>query len=86
MAAKARRISWVVAPPELCCLCKEPLTQPNEVSAWNGVPAHRECVRIHLVQRDPAFREGDAEDAPEESAETLDGVLPRDDDETNPGG
>ena len=87
MTAPPRRISWVVAPPQVCCLCKEPLTQPNETSSWNGNPAHRECVRIHLVQRDPAFREGggELEEGGEDSAETLDGVLPRDDDEPDPG-
>ena len=76
----------MVAPPELCCLCKEPLTQPSEVSAWNGLPAHRECVRIHLVQRDPAFREPEGEESAEDSGDSLDGVLPRDDDESGPGG
>ena len=87
MTAPPRRISWVVAPPEVCCLCKEPLTQPNETSSWNGNPAHRECVRIHLVRRDPAFREGGGEgdEGNEESADALDGVLPRDDDEPDPG-
>jgi len=83
MAVPTRRISWVVAPPEICCLCKEPLTQPSEVSSWNGNPAHRECVRIHLVQRDPAFREGSGEhdESSDESPESMDGVLPRDDDD-----
>jgi hypothetical protein len=86
VSAPVRRTAWIVAPPELCCLCKEPLTQPNEVSAWNGAPAHRECVRIHLVQRDPAFREGDHDETPDDASEGLDGVLPRDDDEADPGG
>lgn len=76
-----RRIEWIVAPPKVCALCKEPLTQPNEVSAWNGSPAHRDCVRIHLIQRDPAFREGDHDEPVEESSESIDGVLPRDDDD-----
>ena len=80
-----RRIEWIVAPPQVCTLCKEPLTQLNEVSAWNGSPAHRDCVRIHLIQRDPAFREGEHEDGSEESAESLDGVIPRDDDDPDLG-
>jgi hypothetical protein len=75
-----RRTAWVVAPPELCSLCREPLTQPSEVSSWNGNPAHRDCVRIHLIQRDPAFREG--EDPGEESPDSMDGVLPRDDEDS----
>ena len=79
MTAPPRRIAWIIAPPELCSLCKEPLTQPAEVSSWNGNPAHRDCVRIHLIQRDPAFRETD--EVTEESPETLDGVVPRDDDD-----
>ncbi|MCI4318757.1 MAG: hypothetical protein L3K23_01320 [Thermoplasmata archaeon] len=79
MSTAPRRTAWVVAPPELCSLCREPLTQPSEVSSWNGNPAHRDCVRIHLIQRDPAFREGD--EAGDESPETLDGVLPRDDED-----
>ncbi len=86
MAARDRRISWIIAPPELCCLCREPLTQPSEVSAWNGSPAHRECVRIHLVQRDPAFREGEGDQPSEGAGEGVDGVLPRDDEEEDPGG
>jgi hypothetical protein len=81
MTAPSRRISWVVAPPELCCLCKEPLTQPSETSAWNGLPAHRDCVRTHLMRRDPAFRDTDHEDGTEDSVDSLDGTLARDDDE-----
>jgi len=39
-------------------------------------------VRVHLLQRDPAFREsGEGEETPEESSDPLDDVLPRDDDE-----
>ncbi|MCI4331358.1 MAG: hypothetical protein L3K19_05870 [Thermoplasmata archaeon] len=85
MTAPTRRIDWIVAPPQICTLCKEPLTVPSETSSWNGAPAHRDCVRIHLVQRDPAFREGSHEDGPEEGGEGLDGVLPRDDEEGDPG-
>jgi len=80
-----RRIEWIVAPPQVCVLCREPLTQPNEVSAWNGSPAHRDCVRVHLIQRDPAFREQETDEPPEESPESLDGVLPRDDDDPDLG-
>lgn len=83
--APPRRVAWVVAPPELCVLCREPLTQPNEVSAWNGSPAHRDCVRIHLIQRDPAFRESDGEESNEDPGDAMDGILPRDDDESDPG-
>jgi hypothetical protein len=50
------------------------------VSSWNGNPAHRDCVRIHLIQRDPAFREG--EEGVEEGPDSLDGTLPRDDDDS----
>lgn len=82
MTAPPRRIAWIIAPPELCCLCKEPLGQPDETSSWNGHPAHRDCVRIHLVQRDPAFREGEPTDAPSEDAsDGTEGPLSRDDDE-----
>ena len=80
-AAPPRRIAWVVPPPALCCLCREPLTQSAEVSSWNGSPAHRECVRVHLIQRDPAFRETSGEEPPEEGVEGLDGVLSKDDEE-----
>ncbi|HTW39497.1 MAG TPA: hypothetical protein VMF04_01375 [Thermoplasmata archaeon] len=84
MNAPARRISWISPPPEICTLCKEPLGAPDETSSWNGSPAHRDCVRIHLLQRDPAFREtGDGSESSEESSESLDGVLPRDDDEAD---
>ncbi|HTT74296.1 MAG TPA: hypothetical protein VMG99_09190 [Thermoplasmata archaeon] len=83
MDGPSRRIAWISPPPEICTLCKEPLGPPSETSSWNGSPAHRDCVRIHLLQRDPAFRETTAE--PEEpsgeSDETFDGVLPRDDDD-----
>lgn len=83
--AQPRRIDWIVAPPQVCVLCREPLTQPNEVSAWNGSPAHRDCVRVHLIQRDPAFREPEGEEAQDDSPESLDGVLPRDDDDPDLG-
>jgi hypothetical protein len=82
MDAPPRRISWIAAPPEICTLCKEPLGAPEETSSWNGRPAHRDCVRIHLMQRDPAFRDGSAgEEMTEEAEDPLDGALPRDDDE-----
>ncbi len=82
MESPPRRIAWISPPPEICTLCKEPLGVPEETSSWNGNPAHRDCVRIHLLQRDPAFHEGGgADETPEESADALDGVLPRDDDE-----
>ena len=85
MTAPPRRISWISPPPEICTLCKEPLGSPDETSSWNGRPAHRDCVRIHLLQRDPAFREGHEGDEPSEDAdEAFDGVLPRDDDEPGP--
>ncbi len=84
MDSRARRISWISAPPEICTLCKEPLGPPDETSSWNGSPAHRDCVRIHLLQRDPAFRDSsDGADPAEESGDSIDGVLPRDDDEAD---
>ncbi|MGI0071998.1 MAG: hypothetical protein ACRECT_08060 [Thermoplasmata archaeon] len=84
MDAPARRISWISPPPEICTLCKEPLGHPEETSSWNGSPAHRDCVRVHLLQRDPAFREtGDGSEPVDEGADSLDGVLSRDDDETD---
>jgi hypothetical protein len=82
MTAPPRRISWIAPPPEICSLCKEPLGSPEETSSWNGRPAHRDCVRVHLLQRDPAFREGsDTGDGADDPDEGFDGVLPRDDDE-----
>jgi hypothetical protein len=84
MAAPPRRISWISPPPEICTLCKEPLVDPQETSSWNGNPAHRDCVRIHLLQRDPAFREGgDEGDAGEDSGDLSDGGLTRDDDDSD---
>jgi hypothetical protein len=84
MAAPPRRISWISPPPEVCTLCKEPLGNPAETSSWNGNPAHRDCVRIHLLQRDPAFREtSESEDSPEDPGDALDGVIPRDDEDSD---
>ena len=85
MSAPPRRIAWIVAPPEVCCLGKEPLGAAAETSSWNGAPAHRECVRVHLIQRDPAFREHESEEPPEESVDGPDGPIPRDDDEPDAG-
>ncbi|HZY71108.1 MAG TPA: hypothetical protein VFF67_09065 [Thermoplasmata archaeon] len=56
------------------------MTQPSEVSAWNGRPAHRDCVRVHLIQRDPAFRE--PEEPTDESADSVEGLISRDDEDT----
>ena len=84
MSAPPRRVACIIAPPEICTLCKEPLPEPSEISSWNGNPAHRDCVRIHLIQRDPAFREGDFEEAPVEGADSIDGVIPREDAEPDP--
>jgi len=82
MDAPPRRIAWISPPPEICTLCKEPLDQPAETSSWNGNPAHRDCVRIHMLQRDPAFRESETGgDLSEDAGDALDGVLPRDDDD-----
>jgi len=88
MDVPPRRISWISPPPEICSLCKEPLGDPEETSSWNGAPAHRDCVRIHLMQRDPAFREtseggGETEETVDDSGDSIDGVLPRDDDDTD---
>jgi hypothetical protein len=85
MTTPSRRTSWIIAPPEICCLCKEPLTRAAEVSSWNGAPAHRDCVRVHLIQRDPAFREADHEDGPEEGGESFDEIMPRDDEDEDTG-
>jgi len=84
MDSTPRRISWISPPPEVCWLCKEPLGDPAETSSWNGNPAHRDCVRVHLLQRDPAFHEpGEGDDMPEEASDPLDEVSPRDDDESD---
>jgi hypothetical protein len=84
MVDPPRRTAWLVAPPEICYLCKEPLGRPDETSAWNGRPAHRDCVRIHLLQQDPAFTDTSAGgDDPDEGPET---ILPRDDDDGDFGG
>jgi hypothetical protein len=84
MEAPRRRISWISPPPEICTLCKEPLGNPSETSSWNGNPAHRDCVRIHLLQRDPAFRDGsEIEESSDDGGDPLDGILPRDDDEVD---
>jgi len=77
-----RRTAWIVAPPEICCLCQEPLGLPSETSSWNGRPAHRDCVRVHLLQNDPAFRgSSEGEEAPDEPVDSLEGAIPRDDDD-----
>ncbi len=84
MDGSPRQISWISAPPEICTLCKEPLGVPEETSSWNGHPAHRECVRVHLLQRDPAFRESTgAEETGDDAGDSLDGILSRDDDEAD---
>jgi len=83
--APPRRISWISAPPEICTLCKEPLGSPDETSAWDGRPAHRECLRIHLIQRDPAFREPETTEMSEEPSEDIEGTGPREDDDSDPG-
>jgi hypothetical protein len=84
MGGTARRTPWIVAPPEICVLCKEPLTDPAEVSSWNGQPAHRNCVRVHMIQRDPAFREWSAEEG-EETPESPDEITPREDEDEEMG-
>jgi hypothetical protein len=85
MGGTTPRTAWIVSPPEICALCKEPLTRPAETSSWNGHPAHRECVRIHLIQRDPAFREWGSEESPEEAPEMSDELGPREDDDEDTG-
>ncbi len=77
-----RKTAWIVAPPEICSLCQEPLGQPSETSSWNGRPAHRDCVRVHLLQNDSAFRGTvEVEEVPDESGDPLDGGASRDDDD-----
>ena len=86
MAAPPRRTAWVIAPPEICFLCKEPLGNPQETSAWNGRPAHRECVRVHLLQQDPAFTERPGAGGSDVSDDGPETILARDDDEGDFGG
>jgi len=84
MAAPPRQISWISPPPEMCTICKEPLVDPAETSSWNGNPAHRDCVRIRLLQRDPAFHdESEDPETGEESTDLSDGGSPRDDDDSD---
>lgn len=86
MKGSSARTAWIVAPPEVCVLCKEPLGRPAETSSWNGRPAHRDCVRVHLIQRDPAFREWGAEEGtPEPGGEGAEENVPREDDDEEPG-
>jgi len=86
MATPPRRTAWVVAPPEICFLCKEPLGDPTETSAWNGRPAHRECVRVHLLQADLAFAESPSDRGADDSDDEPETILMRDDDEGDFGG
>ena len=65
-------------------LCKEPLGRSESASSWNGRPAHRDCVRIHLIQRDPAFREWSGDDA-EGAPEMTDELSPREDEDEDTG-
>lgn len=88
MPVSAPRTAWIVAPPEICVLCLEPLGRREEASAWNGRPAHRECVRVHMIQRDPAFREWGAEgpDAPgEDTTDNPDPTSVREDEDEDTG-
>jgi hypothetical protein len=83
MAAPPRQISWISPPPEICTLCKEPLGAPEDTSSWNGRPAHRDCVRVHLLQRDPAFTESaGTEESDDDTDEPMDEILPRDDEDS----
>jgi hypothetical protein len=76
------RTAWIVAPPEACVLCREPLGTPRDTSSWNGKPAHRECVRIHMMQHDPAFREGNVgEETVDDPSESMEEGTMHDDDE-----
>ncbi len=81
MTALPRRIDWIVAPPEICYLCKAPLGAAAETSSWNGHPAHRDCVRIHLLQRDPAFRGAEEPEGSDENGDLPEGPLTQDDDD-----
>ncbi len=63
-------------------MCQEPLGAPEETSSWNGRPAHRDCVRVHLLQNDSAFRgSADVEEPVDEGEDAFEGGNPRDDDE-----
>lgn len=81
-----RRTAWIVAPPSLCVLCNAPIMAAADTSAWNGQPAHRDCVRIHLLNRDPAFRDWGAEPPAEDAPDDVAGDLgSREDDEDSSG-
>jgi|GEM_PF-382283 hypothetical protein len=76
------QVAWIVSPPELCSLCRGPITRSDERSSWNDRPAHTECVRIHLLQQDPAFRDWGTEPGSRESpGDFEDEYLQTDDDE-----
>jgi hypothetical protein len=85
MKGPSPRTSWIVAPPEMCVLCREPLVRPEDASSWNGRPAHRDCVRAHLIQRDPAFRDWGGEEPTEEPSENADELGAREDDDDDIG-
>lgn len=83
MTTPPGKISWVVAPAEPCVLCRRPILTGQETSTWNDKPAHSECVKVHMLQRHPVFRDWSDEPPPEAGPE--DDALTRSDDDEDEG-
>ena len=86
MKATRGKSSWIVAPVELCVLCRKAITEGEERSSWNGMPAHSECVRIRALQEYPSSPEWAGESSGEDGDRDGSGTrLDDDEDEGWPG-
>ncbi len=85
MTTPPGKISWVVPPAETCVLCHKPILGGQEPSTWNGQPAHGDCVRVHMMQRNPVFRDWTEESSGEGGGGGEEEGITRSDDDEDEG-
>jgi hypothetical protein len=84
MAGTRGKSSWIVAPIDVCVICRKQIRDGEERGTWDGQPAHRECIHVRILQDQPAVQDWSGE-TPEGEEGGDDGGAPPPDEDEDPG-
>ena len=82
MAGTRGKSSWIIAPIDVCIICKKQITEGQERGSWDGQPAHRECIHVRILQDRPVAQDWSGEPIEDESEEDGGAPPPEDDDDS----
>jgi hypothetical protein len=82
MAGSRGKSSWIIAPIDICIICKKQIKADEERGSWDGQPAHRECIHVRILQDQPGAQDwpGDVQEG-DESGDDGGASPPEDDDD-----